>query len=127
MKDKEKQIEEIAKIMCGNDCEECAKESANFYGQTLEEARNNKCLLKNCAKTLYNAGYRKIEDYEVVISKDEYERLNDTVNLRKVRKETAKDILNKGHKYLINSNDKAVAFSCFLGVLEHDYGVKVEE
>ena len=44
MKDKEEQIREMAKIMCGNDCEECAKESAEFYKQTLEEARNNKCL-----------------------------------------------------------------------------------
>ena len=65
-------IEEMAKIMCGNDCEECAKESANFYGQTLEEARNNKCLLKNCAKTLYEQGYRKIPDGAVVLTEGEY-------------------------------------------------------
>ena len=57
---KEKQIEEMATIMCGNDCEECARESAEFYKQTIEEARNNICLIKNCAKDLYNAGYRKI-------------------------------------------------------------------
>ena len=63
----EQQIEEMAKIMCGNDCEECAKESAEFYNQTLEEARNNKCLLKNCAKTLYEQGYRKLPDGATVL------------------------------------------------------------
>ena len=66
-------IEEMAKIMCGNDCEECAKESAEFYKQTIEEARNNKCLLKNCAKTLYEQGYRKLPEDSVVLSKEEYE------------------------------------------------------
>lgn len=70
-----KQIEEMAKVMCGNDCEECARESAEFYKQTLEEARNNKCLLKNCAKTLYEQGYRKLPEDSVTIRKCEYDAL----------------------------------------------------
>lgn len=73
--DKEKQIEEMATIMCGNDCEECARESAEFYRQTIEDARNNSCLLKNCAKELYNKGYRKINDNEIVISKEMLEKV----------------------------------------------------
>lgn len=34
---KEKQIEEMAKIMCGEDCEECAKESAIYQNISIEE------------------------------------------------------------------------------------------
>ena len=71
MNDKE-MIEEMAKVMCGNDCEECARESAEYYKQTIEEARNNHCLLKNCAKTLYEQGYRKIDKNSVVLSEGEY-------------------------------------------------------
>ena len=47
--------------------------------------------------------------------------------LQKVRKETATEILQKGHEYLMQSTDKACAFAAFIGTMEHDYGVKVEE
>ena len=40
MKDKEKQVQEMMKVMCDYDCEECARESAEFYNQTIEESRN---------------------------------------------------------------------------------------
>lgn len=93
---KARSIEEMAKIMCGNDCEECAKESAEFYKQTLEEARNNKCLLKNCAKTLYNAGYRKLPEDSVVLSREEYIDLSRNYvgeQVAQARKETAEKIL----------------------------------
>lgn len=43
------------------------------------------------------------------------------------RKETAREILKKGNEYLMQSTDKACAFACFLGIMEHDYGVEVEE
>lgn len=65
--------------------------------------------------------------------KDKYiktlERKIDQLNakLDQVRKETAEKILTKGHEYLMNSTDKAVAFACFLGIIEHDYGVEIKE
>ena len=97
----EQQIEEMAKIMCGNDCEECAKESAEFYNQTLEEARNNKCLLKNCAKTLYEQGYRKLPDGATVLLVGENNRALDEKTIEyfvkhneQIRKETAEKILD---------------------------------
>jgi hypothetical protein len=121
---REKQIEEMAEIMCGNDCEECARESAEFYNQTIEEARNNHCLLKNCAKTLYNAGYRKIpkdarvfiptEEQYIMLSREEYERITKGLVTEQrakeiaqeyfgiVRKETAEKILERG-KYCMPS------------------------
>ena len=59
-----KQIEEMAKTLCElkTKCEDCKFDSI--------------CMHKACAKILYNAGYtQKVNDDEVVVSKDEYERL----------------------------------------------------
>ena len=64
-----KQIEEMAielgkeSIICLENCEECSLSQED-------------CELIEYATILYNAGYtQKIKDDEVVISKDEYERL----------------------------------------------------
>ncbi|MBR2070419.1 MAG: hypothetical protein IJ981_03230 [Clostridia bacterium] len=111
---KEKQIEEMAKIMCGNDCEECAKETSFLRGISLEKAKAEKCLLKNCAKTLYEQGYRKIPDGAVVLTKEEYKQIynderasyyraenlfieNDLLNRKLVqaRKETAREVIKR--------------------------------
>lgn len=125
-------IEEMAKIMCGNDCEECAKESANFYGQTVEEARNNKCLLKNCAKTLYNAGYRKIDKDSVLIPEKITEETSAETLIKiakyneKVRKGMAKEIL-QAVKQVLNYLDDEWEISNALYPIEKQYGVEVEE
>ena len=76
---KKEMIEEMAKVMCGNDCEECAKETAQWRGCSLKKAKAEECLIKKEAKLLYNAGYRKIPEGSVVLSKEEYE-LYDVVN-----------------------------------------------
>lgn len=47
--------------------------------------------------------------------------------VEKAKMETAEKILRKGHEYLMNSTDKAVAFSCFLGMIEAEFGVKIKE
>lgn len=54
MLDKDKQIEEMAKIMCGFDDEECEHCITCSY--------HNGCACEEDAKNLYNAGYRKASD-----------------------------------------------------------------
>lgn len=106
MNDRE-EIEQMAKIMCGHDCEECAKESAEFHKQTLEEARNNKCLLKNCARTLYHAGCRIILEDCIVLTKEQIEHPTDDKVIEffakhneKVRKQTVEMFITEVYKEL---------------------------
>ena len=105
--DKQKQIEEIAKVMCGGchngkECMRCL--CADWYR----------------AEMLYDANYRKIDEDSVVISKEEYEILTDISALkgkvqealninpieelrqveREARKETAREILKDIDKEL---------------------------
>lgn len=72
MKDKEKQIEEMAMIMCENDCEECRRESIEFYGNSYEE--ETQCVFNAGAEKLYEQGYRKIDKDSVVLSREEYSK-----------------------------------------------------
>lgn len=68
-------IEQMAKIMCGHDCEECAKETADWRGVSLEKAKAEQCLIKKQAELLYNAGCRIILEDSVVLTNDEWARL----------------------------------------------------
>lgn len=68
-------IEEMAKIMCGHDCEECAKETADWRGVSFEKAKAAQCLIKKQAELLYNAGCRIILEDSVVLTNDEWARL----------------------------------------------------
>ena len=107
MKDKEKQIEEMAKITCTNvaknciDCEDCSEYSD--------------CILVAHAINLYDDNYRKIPKDSVVLSREEYEELKtekdfnygyhegernmeayyENIKLPEERKETAEKILNE--------------------------------
>ena len=75
MKDKEKQIEEMAKDLnyhtsvveykCEKDCYKC--NYAGFDGA--------KCPSYVLAKSIYGAGYRKLPKDSVVLSREEYENL----------------------------------------------------
>ena len=114
MDNKDKIIREMAQIICDNDCEECAKESADFYGQTIEEAKNNHCLLKNCAKKLINAGYRKLDDHAIMV-------LRKAKGLEeRIRKETAKEIL----QWLIEHTFESCIFETYF---KEQYGVEIKE
>lgn len=73
MNDKE-MIEQMARIMCGHDCEECAKETADWRGVSLEEAKAEQCLIKKQAELLYNAGCRIIPEGSVVLSREEHQQ-----------------------------------------------------
>ena len=99
MKDKE-MIEEMAKIMCENDCEECRRESIEFYGNSYDE--DTQCVFSVGAEKLYNQGYRKVKD-SVVLSREEYENLlrekdellNDRFAVCHALREQAKQLENK--------------------------------
>lgn len=78
-----KQIEEIAQIINGS--------------TELDTIAYYRCM--NIAKTLYNAGYRKIPEDSVVLSSEEFEKLKytwitDSDAYKKGCKETAEKILN---------------------------------
>lgn len=121
--DKEKQIEEMYK-----DC--------NTLGR-FEKLFNE----------LIKAGYRKITENEVVISKEEYETLTDIKALQlqvkdclnnmsnedikqieaQARKETAEKILKKGKEYYDSKEDKGLAFNLFAMWIEKEFGVDLGE
>lgn len=56
-------------------------------------------LRDRLAEEIVTLGYQKVEPHQIVIDKDEYERLNSTVNVIKVKKEVAQEIYNQlqGH------------------------------
>ena len=56
------------------------------------------------AETLFVEGYRKINENEIVISKEEYKHINSTYNL--VRKKTAREIYRKGKELFGEDFDK---------------------
>lgn len=114
MKDKEKQIEEMAQDIAYS----CADMGYNGCG--------DKTCCGCIAKSIYDAGYRKIEDHEIVISKDEYERINDTVNLRKVRKETASEILQELYDWLGDDFEELNETS-FIHIMKKDYIRRINE
>lgn len=129
--EKEKQIEEMARVLCQNQCYSCT-------GAT--------CLaLLNC-KALYEHGYRKITENEVVISKEEYRKLklkrknamaietarkvcehieNDN---KKIRKETAREILRPLY-LLTRKNSCGIALISVESVeeLAKHFGVEIGE
>lgn len=63
MKDKEKQIQEMAQIICGR-----SKDDICIIDNT---SCNSSCCWARNAEAIYNVGYRKIDDDCTVITKDE--------------------------------------------------------
>lgn len=86
-KDEMKMIEEMAKIMDKSD-EKCG--NAGCFG--CEYVNADRCVYILGATELYNAGYRKIADDEIVI-KDEYLKEELRYLEYKTRRETAREIL----------------------------------
>ena len=80
---RKQEIEEMAKVLCINDnfvCETCPSE--------------NECFNYKHAKQLYDAGYSKIPENAVVLTREEYQMLNYFNHrgeelLKQERKETA--------------------------------------
>ena len=95
-------IEEMAKIMCGG----CIENELMTCSFTHEEIPCD--FSKNFAEALYNAGYRKIPENAVVLTKEEREEFNELyrsalkraekweklcgIKIKETRKETAEKI-----------------------------------
>lgn len=69
--DKQKQIEEMAKILRQHICQDKPCDECNYHGKTKILPRYCDAYLHS--KTLYNAGYRKIPEGAVVLTRDKYE------------------------------------------------------
>lgn len=69
----DKEIEEMAQKMCGgySKCEDCFKLSEELFGST--RPKKERCIAYNYANVLYNAGYRKIPEDAVVLTREEQE------------------------------------------------------
>ena len=87
-----REIEEIAKTMCGfpaeSDCKKCWTDKDHICGAI------------RAGKAVWNAGYRKIPDGAVVIAKDKYDKILDYAyqiakeEVEQARKEMATSILS---------------------------------
>ena len=136
MKDKEKQIEEMA-MYCCNTCEmgwgfdfgECAEKGTNGY--------KNCELAKETAEMIYNSGYRKIPKDAVVIPEKITEETSatDLIKIAKyndaIRKQTAREIFERlleEHRAFDN-NDVIVVWQVkeVLKEIAKQFGVEVEE
>lgn len=92
---KQEQIEEMANYYC----EYCKKQTGEKFCEHIDD---KSCNIFFEAELFYNAGYRKIPEDSVVLSREEYKRLLDNAirvdmeyldhELAKTRKETAKEI-----------------------------------
>lgn len=92
------------------------------------------------ATALYNAGYRKIDENAVVLTREEYyEMLADVKTVKEklvrmfdrtkaeTRKETAKEIYITGKYYYAKHSPMERQLSDFLAHIKETYGVEVEE
>ena len=91
--DKQKQIEEMAKTYCQNGfkCE--------------ESCQTNGCRVYEVCVELYNAGYRKIPEGAVVLTREEYkryERIEKIIKLAKMEKANGYEVKNGKLYYFSN-------------------------
>lgn len=131
---KKKDIEELAKAMKqAYYCKDFDQLASVLIKQGYYKTPENSVVLTREELSERDYEFRQIGYDECLRDdpkKDKYiktlERKIDQLNakLEKARKETAREILKKGNEYLIQSTDKAVAFACFLGEIEYDYGVE---
>ena len=99
-------------------------------------------IMPQVAKALYNAGYRKIPEDSVVLSREEWKQIKNSLyyskeelekKLQRERKETAKEILRDLldlHNSVQDINQKT-DFYCsieqFIAEIEIKYDIEVEE
>lgn len=126
---KQEQIEEMAVIGCvrnpqAHTAEECSK--CDF--------KQGMCNAYRHAEALYDAGYRKIPENAVVLTKEEYIDLSRnyvTEQIEKARKKTVKEILlllGKGYDETEKTEFNNLQwYKEFCRELKHRYGVEVEE
>ena len=132
-----KEIEEMAKIIALEMCP-TQKEYSKFNNEAtcyFARCRN----IKNAVDKLINAGYRKIPEDSVVLSKGAYESLSskakaNVVNAVEIRKATAKNFLNmiywKAVKHMKGENkDECFIEMSFekLDELAKEFGGEIKE
>ena len=92
MKDKEKQIQEIAQIVCGR-----SKDDICIIDNT---SCDSSCCWARNAEAIYNVGYRKHPKDSVVLSREEYERLkrveNEKDRLYEIKLDLENQLIEKG-------------------------------
>lgn len=141
MKIENSEIEAIAKVL--NDCCNHYDEFGRHLGNKCAHCEywcdtNNICCSYNEkeAEALYNAGYRKIPEGSVVLTREEYEQ--DLMDLYDAgyefgQNETAKEIFYKLKETLIINNEENTEFFDYDYTLETidklatRYGVEMEE
>lgn len=134
MNEKDKEIKAIAKVLdeCCNKVDENGNLKGNkcAYCEYLCDTNNICCSYnKKEAETLYNAGYRKIPEGSVVLTREEHmQMLRDCNESNKVveertRKGTAKEILALAIKH---NNGYETDMERFIAEFKEQYGV-VEE
>ena len=137
MKDKEKQIEEMTRIIC---------QQQYFNTHCVERCSLNGCCPEctDLATDLYNLGYRKHPEDSVVLSREEFgQLLNNAIRVdlefleqekEKTRKETAEKFLNmiywKAVKHIKGKNKD----ECFIEIsfeklekIAKNFGVEIKE
>ena len=122
---KQEQIEEMAVIGCvrnpqAHTAEECSK--CDF--------KQGMCNAYRHAEALYNAGYRKIPENAVVLTKEEYIDLSRNYvreQIEQARKETAKEILSKLNALMEQYHYKSTAWRNCANFIKERYGLEVEE
>lgn len=90
MKDKEKQIQEIAQLIC-----ERSKDDICIIDNT---SCNSSCYWARKAEAIYNVGYRKLLKDSVVLSREEYKRITTELVTEQRATEIAKEYFEKIRK-----------------------------
>lgn len=132
MEKKKEQIEKIIEITdniyvyCSKDCHECGLWDIGKC--------DDRCFIEKSAEYYYNAGLRKLDENSVVISKDEYERYNKTLNPKKVRKDGIKEVLKKLlnlDEFMLHVGEEGgmfyMDFVLWLQKVANELGVDIEE
>lgn len=132
---KQEQIEEMANYYC----EYCKKQTGEKFCEHIDD---KSCNIFFEAELFYNAGYQKIPEDSVVLSREEYKRLLDNAirvdmeyldhELAKERKETAKEILSDLldlHNIVQDINQKTdfyYSIEQLIAEIEIKYDIEVE-
>ena len=144
---KQEQIEEMAQFICGRSTDDVC-----IIDRTSCDCN---CAWARTAEAIYNAGYRKIPENAVVLTKEEYDKLGlfeETVQEYKsdngqlvlvkeqkklqkystdiadfIRKETAKEILSKLNALMEQYHYKSTAWRNCANFIKERYGLGVEE
>ena len=96
---KDEMIEEMASIICketSNEglCEKCDFKKHEQFGYTYQ------CRKFDDAEALYNAGYRKVDDDEIVVKKEAYEKFVGQL----IEQEEIAHSYEQGYAELLQSN-----------------------